>query len=77
MEKAEKERKEREEQQKVTEEEIILNEKEKLRIEIERMEKGGVASEASEGKSGETHGKDQAPGVEQQSTEEEVLTDYV
>ncbi|TKS78804.1 Urea transporter 2 [Collichthys lucidus] len=77
MEKAEKERKEREEQQKVTEEEIILNEKEKLRIEIDRMEKGEVASEKSEGKNGETHGKDQAPGVEQQSTEEEVLTDYV
>ncbi|XP_022611622.1 urea transporter 2-like [Seriola dumerili] len=61
MEKAEKERKEKEEQQRAIEEELILNEKEQLRLELERMEEGRVASEAPEGENDET------PEAEQQS----------
>lgn len=50
MEKTEKERKEREEQEKAITEEVIVNEKEKLRLELERMEEGTVTSEASAGR---------------------------
>lgn len=71
MEKVEKERKDREEQQKAIKEEVILNEKEQLRLELERMEEGKVMSEASEGKNDETHIKDRVPEVEQQGAEEE------
>lgn len=49
LEKAEKERKEKEEQQRANEEQVIQNEKEQLRIELERLEEGRVASEPSEG----------------------------
>lgn len=70
--KAEKERKEKEEQQKAIEEEVILNEKEQLRLELERMEEGRAASEASEAGNNETRAEDEAPGVEQQGTEEEI-----
>lgn len=69
-EKAEKERKE-EQQQKATKEEIILNEKEQLRVQLEIMEEGKVESEASESENDESHVKDHAPGVEQQRTEKE------
>lgn len=48
MEKAEKERKEREEQQRAVEEEVIINEKEQLKIELERMEQGKTENEAQE-----------------------------
>ncbi|XP_070760128.1 urea transporter 2 isoform X1 [Enoplosus armatus] len=71
MEKAEKEKKERE-QQKAIEEEVILNEKEQLRLELERMEEGRVASEASQCTNDETRVKDHATGVQQQDTEEEI-----
>lgn len=67
MEKAEKDRKGREEHQKAIEDEVILNEKEQLRLELERMKEGRVASEASEGKNDETR------GVEQRGTEEEEI----
>ncbi|XP_051279544.1 urea transporter 2 [Dicentrarchus labrax] len=79
VEKAEKEQKEREEQQRAAEKELILNEKEQLRLELESIEEGRVARESSEGKNDETHVKDHAPGVEQQGSKEEELTpaDYV
>lgn len=48
MEKAEKERKEREAQQRAVEEEVIINEKEQLKIELERMEQGKTENEAQE-----------------------------
>lgn len=48
MEKAEKERKEREEQQRAVEEEVIIKEKEQLKIELERMEQGKTENEAQE-----------------------------
>ncbi|XP_070820974.1 urea transporter 2 [Chaetodon trifascialis] len=54
MEKAEEARKEREEQQKAIEDEVILNEKEKLRLELDRIEQGRVASEVSERQNDET-----------------------
>ncbi|XP_038559820.1 urea transporter 2-like [Micropterus salmoides] len=75
MEKAENEKKDSKELQKAIEEEVILNEKEQLRLEqmrLERMEEARVASEASEDENDETHVKDHAPGVEQQGTEEYV-----
>nr|XP_046243206.1 urea transporter 2 isoform X1 [Scatophagus argus] len=71
-EKAEKERQEREEQQKAIEDEILLNVKEKLRIELQRMEEGRVASEETENKDDETHVKDHEPEVKQQDTEEQI-----
>ncbi|XP_073321609.1 urea transporter 2 [Pagrus major] len=77
MEKAEKERKEKEEQQKATEEEIILNEKEKLRLELERMEKGIVDSEESEGKNDETLVKDHTQEVEPLDTAGENKRNHV
>uniref|UniRef100_A0A3B4WLB1 Solute carrier family 14 member 2 n=1 Tax=Seriola lalandi dorsalis TaxID=1841481 RepID=A0A3B4WLB1_SERLL len=49
------------EKQRTIEEELILNEKEQLRLELERMEEGRVASEAPEGENDET------PEAEQQS----------
>ncbi|KAF3695862.1 Urea transporter 2 Solute carrier family 14 member 2 [Channa argus] len=49
-EKAEKETKEREEEQKAIEDEVLQNEKEQLRLELERLEEGRVASETSEQK---------------------------
>ena len=70
MEKAEKEKKERDEQQRAIEEEVILSEKEQLRLELERMEEGKVTSEASEGKNDETQIKDHVLEMEQQGTEE-------
>lgn len=48
MEKAEKERKEKEEQQRAIEEQVILNEKVQLRIELERMEQRNAENEAQE-----------------------------
>ncbi|KAF7660150.1 hypothetical protein LDENG_00286840 [Lucifuga dentata] len=48
IEKAEKERNEREEQQKALEEEVTLNEKEQLRLELERMEEGSIEKVAVE-----------------------------
>lgn len=75
MEKAENEKKDSKELQKAIEEEVILNEKEQLRLEqmrLERMEEARVASEASEDENDETHVEDHAPGVEQQGTEEYV-----
>lgn len=63
-EKAEKERKEKEDQQKAIADQVILNEKVQLRIELERMEDG---REASDG----THTKDHVPAVQHQDTEEE------
>ncbi|CAN9513290.1 unnamed protein product [Ophioblennius macclurei] len=48
-EKIEEERKQREEQQKAAEEETILNEKEQLRLMLEKMEEGVVQSDAAEG----------------------------
>ncbi len=68
MEKAEAEKK-REEQQNVMTD--TPDEKEKLRLELERVETGSVASEASEGKNEETLVIDLAPAVEQQGNEEE------
>lgn len=73
MEKAEKEKKEKEEQQKAIKEDVILNEKEQLRLQLERMEEGRVASEASEGIHDKTHVEGHAPEVEQQGTEEEEI----
>ena len=58
MERAKKAEKESEEQQKAIKENIILNEKEQLRLEHERMEKGMAESEASEDENDETHVKD-------------------
>lgn len=51
IEKAEAEKKEREKQQKAIDEELILNEKEQLRLELERAEEGGTQEEqkATEG----------------------------
>lgn len=37
-----------------------MNEKEKLRLDLERIEQGRVTSEASESKNDETHVKDHA-----------------
>lgn len=86
-EKAEKERKEEEQQQKATKEEIIPNEKEQLRVQLEIMEEGKVENEASESENDKAHVKDHVPGVEQQGTEKEqnrhndlreiTLADYV
>lgn len=82
MEKAEKEKKEKEEQQEAREEENILNEKEKLRLELERMEN----SEESEGKNDETIVIDHTTEVEPRDTAGEnnennvtevTLADYV
>lgn len=82
MEKAEKERKEKEEQQKATEEEIILNEKERLRLELDRMEN----SEESGDKNDETLVKIHTSEVEaldtagenkESNVTEDTLADYV
>lgn len=65
-EKAEKERKEKEDQRKAIEDQVTLNDKLQLRIELERMEEGRVASEISDSKN------DSAPPAEHQDTAEEV-----
>lgn len=72
-EKAEKDIKEREERQKAIIEEVMLNEKEKLRLELERMENGTEASEASESKNDKSLVMDHALAVEQQGNEEEQI----
>ncbi|XP_071755786.2 urea transporter 2 isoform X1 [Centroberyx gerrardi] len=74
MEKQEKERKEREEQQKAVEEANILNEKEQLKLEFERMEEGKLMSDASEGQNEDTDIEDFVSEVGQQVTEEEETT---
>lgn len=73
MKKQEKEEKERQkkEQQKAIEEEIILNEKEQLRIELEIMEAGNVESEALESENDKSHVNRNEPGIEQQVAERE------
>ncbi|TDH12692.1 hypothetical protein EPR50_G00049920 [Perca flavescens] len=71
MERAKKAEKESEEQQKAIKENIILNEKEQLRLEHERMEKGMAESEASEDENDETHVEDH--WVEQQGTGDEEM----
>lgn len=66
------EKDEREEgERKVIEDQVKLNEKVQLRIELERLEEGRVASEVSENKNDGTHVEDHAPAVETQVTEEE------
>ena len=50
LKKSEAERDEQEKQQKAMEEELILNEKEQLRLDLERAEEGSVQHEASEGR---------------------------
>ncbi|CAJ1068866.1 PREDICTED: urea transporter 2-like [Xyrichtys novacula] len=75
MEKAEKEKLEREEQQKAIEEEMILNEKEQLRLQLERMEGGGQESEALEGQRDEMYVEDDTPEVEDHATEEKERID--
>uniref|UniRef100_A0A667XZI9 Solute carrier family 14 member 2 n=1 Tax=Myripristis murdjan TaxID=586833 RepID=A0A667XZI9_9TELE len=71
MEKREKERKEKEEQQKAIEENLRLNEKEQLRLELERMEEGKTASDESKEQNEDTHTEDPGSEVGQQGTEEE------
>lgn len=70
-EKREKERKEKEEQQKIIEENLRLNEKEQLRLELERMEEGKTASDESKEQNEDTHTEDPGSEVGQQGTEEE------
>lgn len=73
MKKQEKKEKERQkkEQQKAIEEEIILNEKEQLRLELEIMEAGNVESEAPESENDTSHVNYNEPGIEQQGAERE------
>lgn len=77
MEKAEKQRKEKEEQQQRAKEEVVLNEKEQLRLELERMEEGREASEPSEGESGETPESEQQGNNSDSDLTEVTPTDYV
>ncbi|XP_035021422.1 urea transporter 2 isoform X1 [Hippoglossus stenolepis] len=63
--KSEAERDEQEKQQKAMEEELILNEKEQLRLDLERAEEGSIQHNASEG-------KNEVTPVEEQRTHEEV-----
>uniref|UniRef100_UPI0037E788AD urea transporter 2 isoform X1 n=2 Tax=Semicossyphus pulcher TaxID=241346 RepID=UPI0037E788AD len=72
MEKAEKEKSEKEEQQRAIEEGVILNEKEQLKLDLERIEEGREASEASEGKYDETYYEEHESGLDQHFTEEEI-----
>lgn len=65
-EKAEKERKEQEKQQRAIEEEVILNEKNQLRLELQRMEEG---KEDKNNK--ETQAEDQESAANVQDTEGE------
>lgn len=84
MEKAEKERKGEEEQQKAIEEEMILNEKEQLRIQLERMEEGKQGNGPSDGTNDTSEGVSREV-VEQGSEDEKrnnhltevMLTDHV
>ncbi|XP_068559667.1 urea transporter 2 [Cebidichthys violaceus] len=68
MKKAEKERIEREKN--TNKEEMILNEKEQLRLELERLEENRAASEASDSKDDGTPVEGYAPGVEQKVAED-------
>ncbi|XP_068995218.1 urea transporter 2 [Embiotoca jacksoni] len=71
LQKAEKERKEREEQQRAIEKEVLVNEKEQLRLQLERMEEGKEGSEASKGTNEKTSFKDHTPQVVERISEEE------
>ncbi|XP_022074013.2 urea transporter 2 [Acanthochromis polyacanthus] len=70
-EKAETERKEKEEQQRAIEEEVMLNEKEQLRLELERMEEGKIESGASEDKNDKTQTNNLRLEVDEQVSDEE------
>lgn len=70
MEKTKKEKEEREEQKNAIEEEIIQNEKEQLRLELERSEEQRAASEASEGRTEETRVEGFGPGEGPQGAED-------
>ncbi|KAK9522681.1 hypothetical protein VZT92_019130 [Zoarces viviparus] len=67
--KAEKARIEREERNTIKEE-MILNEKLQLTLELERLEENRAASEASDEKNDKTHDEGYVPGVEQQGAED-------
>lgn len=71
MEKADKEMEEKENQQKAIQEEIILNEKQQMRLELERLEEGKLESRISEGEFEQTHVLTQDPEVNKQVTEED------
>uniref|UniRef100_A0A3Q3FHN1 Solute carrier family 14 member 2 n=1 Tax=Labrus bergylta TaxID=56723 RepID=A0A3Q3FHN1_9LABR len=73
MEKAEKEKKEREQLQRAIEDEAILNEKEQLRLELEKMEEGREECKASEGEYDQMYVEDNAPAVEHNTTEEKEI----
>lgn len=66
-EKAEREKEEKERQQNVIEQEIMLNEKEQLRINLEEMEKGNVDCQASEKE--ESHVNNHEPVVAEGGSE--------
>lgn len=68
-EKAEREKEEKERQRKAIECEIILNEKEQLRINLEKMEKGTVDCQAAEKE--ESHVDNGEPAVAEGGTETE------
>lgn len=65
-EKAEKERKEQEKQQRAIEEEVVLNEKEQLRLELQGLEEGRAGS-----KNNQTQTENQVPAAEAQAAEED------
>lgn len=64
VEKAEEERKERKAQQRAIEEEVVWNEKEQLRLELQVMEEGRTGS-----KNNETQAENQVSAADMQTTE--------
>lgn len=77
MEKAEKDRKEKEEQQRANEEQVIQNEKEQLRIELERLEEGRVVSDPSEGENDVTQEPEQQDNNSVSDLTEVTATGFV
>uniref|UniRef100_A0A3Q3FHQ2 Solute carrier family 14 member 2 n=1 Tax=Labrus bergylta TaxID=56723 RepID=A0A3Q3FHQ2_9LABR len=58
---------------KAIEDEAILNEKEQLRLELEKMEEGREECKASEGEYDQMYVEDNAPAVEHNTTEEKEI----
>uniref|UniRef100_A0A3Q3FFW6 Solute carrier family 14 member 2 n=1 Tax=Labrus bergylta TaxID=56723 RepID=A0A3Q3FFW6_9LABR len=59
--------------QRAIEDEAILNEKEQLRLELEKMEEGREECKASEGEYDQMYVEDNAPAVEHNTTEEKEI----